>query len=49
MHSLAEQRFHHALTPLLRQEERHVDRYIEAARSALPFKNGFVEEPGLPL
>ncbi len=39
MHSLGDPRFHHALSGLLRQEELHVDRYIEAARAALPFKS----------
>lgn len=45
MHSLGDPRFHHALSGLLKQEERQVDRYIEAARAALPFKKASPDQP----
>ncbi|MGW8370356.1 MAG: peptidogalycan biosysnthesis protein, partial [Gammaproteobacteria bacterium] len=46
LHRLADPRFQRALEPLLRQEERHVDRYMESARDALPFKACSMQDAG---
>ncbi len=46
LHCLADPRFQRALEPLLRQEERHVDRYMESARDALPFKASSMQDAG---